>query len=223
VGFAHHHRNDRNQRSSRKVVSVRAVLLALLAVAFAAPPARAESSAALLLTLDQYLLRADFMGEVVVAGQSWDTEQGVQRVRFRVVDPWFTRWTLGRELSIATAPTLPAFRPGTRHVVFLSGGPWEQSPFTFREESVFTVAGDGTVRCRSGNPLFGVMNDGFLCTAQELVDGKPLPVARMRQQVLAARGKAARRLPELEAALSAAPRPLEPMPSTLAETEEVRR
>jgi hypothetical protein len=205
------------------VVSVRAVLLALLVVAAAAPSARAESSASLLLTLDQYLLRADFMGEVVVAGQSWDTAQGMQRVRFRVVDSWFSRWTPGRELSIATAPSMPAFRPGTRHVVFLSGGPWEQSPFTFREESVFTVAADGTVRCRSGNPLFGVMNDGFLCSAQELVDGKPLPLQRMRQQVLAARGKAARRLPELEAALSAAPRPLEAMPSALAAGDEVRR
>jgi hypothetical protein len=202
---------------------VRAVLLALLAVSVVAPRARAESSASLLLTLDQYLLRADFMGEVVVSGQSWDTEKGVQRVRFRVVDPWFSRWSLGRELSIATAPTFPGFTPGTRHVVFLTGGPWEQSPFTFREESVFTVAGDGTVRCRSGNPLFGVMNDGFLCTAPDLVDGKPLPVELMRQQALAARGRAARRLPEMEATLSAAPRPLEPTPSARAQAQEVRR
>jgi hypothetical protein len=208
-----------------RVLRPRAGLLALAALAAlaAAQPLRADSSPSSLLSIDQYLLRADFAGEVVVAAQSWDAVQGLQRIRFRVVDPWFSRWTVGRELSVVTSPAVPAFRPGARHVVFLSGGPWEESPFTFRQESVFTVAPDGTVRCRSGNPLFGVLNDGFLCTAQELVEGQPLRTDQMRAQVLRARAKAARRLPELAARLSASPRSLEAAPSAAAAAEEVRR
>jgi hypothetical protein len=200
-----------------------ATLFALAPALLAGPPAHAETGAATLLTIDQYLLRADFAGEVLVLEQSWDREASLQRVRFQVVDPWFTRWRLGEELSLTTGPRMVAFEPGARHVVFVSGGPWEESPFTFRAESVFRVADDGRVRCRSGNPLFGVLNDGFLCTAQEVVEGKPVTVAEMREQVVRARALAARRLPGLEAALSGHPRPLEPAPSVAARTQEVRR
>ena len=116
------------------------------------------------------MLRADFVGEVVVAGQSWD-QAGLQRVRFEVADAWFSRWDVGRQLALNTSYRMIAFEPGARYVVFVSGGPWEESPFTFRAESVFRVDDDGRVRCRSGNPLFGLLNDGFLCTAPELVEG----------------------------------------------------
>jgi len=158
----------------------------------------------------------------VVADQSWDKASGLQRVRFTVVDAWFTRWAVGRQLTIATSAAAPEFRPGRRHVVFLSGGPWQESPFTFRAESIFTVAGDGTLRCRSGNPLFGVLNDGFLCTAPELVQGRPIRPDQMRAQVLLARSRAARRLPDLDAGLAAAPRALELQPSAV-DGEEVMR
>lgn len=206
-------------------VNARAYALGLLAASalLAHPPAHAETGVSTLLTIDQYLLRADFAGEVQVSDQSWDRAAGLQRIRLQVVDPWFTRWQVGEELSLTTGLGMVAFVPGARHVVFISGGPWEDSPFTFRAESVFRIGDDGRVRCRSGNPLFGVLNDGFLCTAQEVVEGEPVTVAQMRQQVLAARGKAARRLPQLERALSARPQPLELAPSARARTLDVRR
>lgn len=183
----------------------------------------AESSRSALLTLDQHLIRADFIGEVVVKEQNWDTTTGLQRVRFEILAAWFSRWNTGGELVISTGPRVPAFVPGRRHVVLISGGPWEDSPFTFRAESVFSVDADGTVSCRSGNPLFGVMNDGFLCTVEELVIGRPLRVEQMREQLARARARAARRLPELEARLSATPRALELEPSQLVQKVEVRR
>jgi hypothetical protein len=198
-------------------------LFVLNAALLAGPPAHAETGAATLLTIDQYLLRADFAGEVLVVEQSWDRGAGLQRIRFQVVDPWFTRWQVGEELSLTTGLRMVAFEPGARHVVFVSGGPWEESPFTFRAESVFRIGDDGRVRCRSGNPLFGVLNDGFLCTAPEVVVGEPITVAEMKAQVLRARAKAARRLPALEAALSALPAALELAPAADTRTWEVRR
>jgi hypothetical protein len=198
-------------------------LLVLAAAVLAAAPADADTGPATLLTIDQYLLRADFAGEVVVLDQSWDRQAGLQRVRFQIADPWFTRWPVAEELSLATSFRMIAFQPGDRHVVFVSGGPWEESPFTFRAESVFRVGADGRVRCRSGNPLFGVLNDGFLCAAQAVVEGEPVTVAEMREQVLRARDKAARRLPALEAALSSRPLALERTPSTAARAQEVHR
>lgn len=198
--------------------------LAVAAAVLAALPAAADTGPENLLTIDQYLLRADFAGEVLVLDQAWDREAGLQRVRFQVVDPWFTRWQAAEELSLTTGFRMVAFQPGDRHVVFVSGGPWEESPFTFRAESVFRVGEDGRVRCRSGNPLFGVLNDGFLCTAQAVVDGEPVTVAEMREQVLRAREKAVRRLPALEAALSSRPPALERTPSPgAARSQEVRR
>lgn len=198
-------------------------LLALAAAVLAGAPADADTGPAALLTIDQYLLRADFAGEVLVLEQSWDRQAGLQRVRFQIVDPWFTRWQVAEELSLTTGFRMIAFQPGDRHVVFVSGGPWEESPFTFRAESVFRVGEDGRVRCRSGNPLFGALNDGFLCTAQAVVEGEPVTVAEMREQVLRAREKAARRVPALEAALSSRPPALEQKPSTAARAQEVRR
>lgn len=198
-------------------------LFALTTTLLASRPAAAETGPSTLLTIDHHLLRADFAGEVLVLDQSWDLEAGLQRIRFRVVDPWFTRWRVDDELSLTTGPRMVAFQPGARHVVFVSGGPWEESPFTFRAESVFRVGDDGRVRCRSGNPLFGVLNDGFLCTAPEVVVGEPVTVAEMKAQVLRARARAARRLPALEAALSARPAALELAPAADARTLEVRR
>jgi hypothetical protein len=200
-----------------------AALIVWTAVVGASPPARGETGPATLLTIDQYLLRADFAGEVLVLDQSWDTGSGLQQIRFRVVDPWFTRWRVGEELSLTTGPRMAEFEPGARHVVFVSGGPWEESPFTFRAESVYRVGDDGRISCRSGNPLFGVQNDGFLCTAPEVVEGEPVTVAEMKGQVLRARAKAARRLPALEEALSARPPALERTPSAAARSQEVRR
>ena len=84
--------------SSRSRVRLRgpaAFLLGLVCALAAGHRAGADSSPSALLSLDQYLLRADFMGEVVVADQSWDKASGLQRVRFTVVDPWFTRWAVG--------------------------------------------------------------------------------------------------------------------------------
>jgi hypothetical protein len=199
------------------------VLLGLAVAVLAGAPAHAETGPATLLTIDQYLLRADFAGEVLVRDQSWDLEAGLQRVRLEVVDPWFTRWRMGEEIALTTGLRMAAFQPGARYVVFVSGGPWEESPFTFRAESVFRVEQDGRVRCRSGNPLFGLLNDGFLCTAPELVVGEPVTVAEMRDQVLRAREKAARRLPALEQALSSRPLALERSPSAAARAQEVRR
>jgi hypothetical protein len=199
------------------------VLLAMAAALAAVGPAQADTSVRGLLTIDQHLLRADFAGEVRVVEQSWDRERGLQHVRFQVVDPWFTRWDLEQTLAIATGPHHPSFVQGARYVVFVSGGPWEDSPFTFGAESVFAVAGDGRVRCRSGNPLFGVLNDGFLCTAPELVVGEQVTVDRMREQVLRARARAARRLPGLHTSLSSRPLPLQAAPSAAAREQEVSR
>jgi len=184
--------------------------------------ARATRHPALLLAGDQHLVRADFIGYIQVQSAASDAETATLRVEVIVLDAWFNRSLEpevvagGRSFTLAMTPGFPGerhFTPGSEAVILISGGHWRQSPFTHRENSIFTVDQAGIVRCHSGNPLYAVTTEGFHCSIAELSAGPPLTLPDFRRETLRARRISADRLRSLSDALDSLSRPIETMPA----------
>lgn len=205
----------RRERLPSRVTPVILAAMPLILVLLAMPPAsHAERSHRLSLTMDHVLVRADFIGEIQVLDTT--AVDGLYSVRTRVVDQWFSRWPYAGRMTFRVTPNFPAIPHlvrGSTAIVFLSGGAWQQSPFTHRENSVFPVTSDGRVICHSSNPLFAVTDAGFHCSIPELTAGSPLTVVDMRASALDVRARSVRRLPELAALLDGLARPLQLAPS----------
>lgn len=170
----------------------------------------AHRDVARLLTMDHHLVQADFIGEVTVRAVR-ESQSGGVLVDVDVQDVWYSRWKSGEELTVGAASLAEMgglIQEGARLVVLLSGGPWTESALTFRGNSLFRVAEDGTVQCVSSNPLFAVHNSGFVCSIQAYMPGAPISLADMKTETLAMRERAARRLPALSERLDRLRRPL---------------
>ena len=163
-----------------------------------------------LMTIDHHLVRADLIAVLHVSMRELQMVDGVpiQLVQTQVQDQWHSRWGSLSTLDFNTSSEFYELQEGERYLVLMSGGPWEHAPFTHRENSIFHVLEDDTLRCADGSVLYGLLNDGFYCAPLGSVLGEPVTLDALRDTVLCARDRAAARLPELEASLSQQPRPL---------------
>lgn len=195
------------------------LLVGLTAITLAAwaSPSAADRDERLLMPMDSHLLEADFIGEVrvlVLQSLAQSAEWGID---LEVVEPWFSRWPPTSTLYFPVRPGAVTLEAGGRYVVLLSGGPYRESPFTHRDNSVFAIGDDDAVTCASGIPLFGVTTGGFMCSVQPLVIGAPLDIDEMRRQLDRARSRAVARQPERASDLDALARPLADRPDPAAE------
>ena len=149
--------------------------------------------------MDQHLLQSDFVGVVGVAskGDVEDAPIPEVRVDLEVIESWYTRWADAQTLSFTIRAGTAELLEGHRYVVLMAGGPYWGTPFTHRNNSIFEIQDDERIRCASGLPLFGVLSNGFLCTARELVIGDVVDLPTMRQQFIEARRRAAERRPDI--------------------------
>lgn len=204
-----------SKRTTRYILPL-AFASILVGIAAAPSPATAERSLSLLMTLDHHLLRADLIAEITVVQRTEGLINGepLQQVTASLTDVWATRWSLGNSITFNTRVTFPGLEPGGRYIVLLSGGPWEQSPFTHRENSLFRIdPATDTVRCHDGSALFAVANDGFICAPDGAVDGTVITAAEMRDATLCARARSLARLPQLDELLASPVRGLQLEPN----------
>lgn len=198
-----------------------ATLGAGLFIAFALLPsvgsARRPISHAM--TMDQHLTRADFIGRVELNVAEGDT---MASFNVDVTERWFSRWPAADdagtiEFELNSEHRITRFvRQRRDFVVLLSGGAWSESPFTYRENSIFEVTPDGYLRCISGNLLFAATAEGFRCSVQELMAGPPMTVEQLRARMPSLRQRAAGRLGELAGALNRMRRPFRTAPAAAA-------
>lgn len=164
-----------------------AVCLAMLVPSGA--QVRASRNQTHLATVDHILIEADFIGTVDVTGQKSD-ESGLTEVTLQVVDTWHTRWPQQNSLHVTLDNRRGRFDSllddedgPVRALVFLSGGPWRESPFTHGSNTIFRV-GDRGVTCRSGNDLFAITEAGFYCSVQQYMASPPSSLSELRAQVI---------------------------------------
>jgi len=133
--------------------------------------------------------------------------------RVEVRDIWTSRWGVGVGdiLEFSMVESAPRFEGQENYVVLLSGGPYRGTPLTQREHSFFHIEPDESLRCGQGTTLFAVASSGFLCSVDELVEGRPLIVSQMHSQLSRALGRAIERHPDLNAELWRVVRRLEPI------------
>jgi hypothetical protein len=170
------------------------------------------------MTMDHQLVRADFLGEVTVDGIRLASDGKTVLADIIVNDAWFHRGPVASRITVGVAGEhWGEYRhlvvDKARLVVLLSGGPWIESAFTFRNNSVFSITEDGGIRCTSGNPLFAVHNTGFVCSIQAYMPIQPITLAQMRAATLVARNRAVPRVPDLAVRLDALQRAIEQTPS----------
>ncbi len=177
------------------------------------------------MNMDHHLARADFIAVVTVNAQGLFTDSTglpLQSVAVGVGDVLHSRWAPTASFEFVTDAGFEHFEFGREYLVLMSGGAWNESPFTHRVNSVFAVEEDGTLSCSGGDRLYGVLGDGFYCAPLGSVIGAPLTVDEATDALQCARDRAIFRLPTLTAELDADPRELELEPSP-AEELEVRR
>lgn len=170
------------------------------------------------MSMDSQLLEADFAGEVEVLALSSvaDASSPQWEVRLLVDDVWFSRWSVDKAtLEFRVRAGAVWLEEGRHYVVLMSGGPYRETPFTFAENSVFSIDTGREVHCASGNPLFAVLPAGFLCSVRPLVLGEPLDVNGMRAQLERARMRAEQRQPDVAHELDVAGRELASEPEHL--------
>jgi hypothetical protein len=192
-------------------------LLPFVALLLVSSTTKARRDPALLASMDSILLETDFAGVVRVTRVD---HLGGDRhhIFLSVVDPWVARWGQRASVDFVIIERRGEFArlvngTGESFVVLLSGGPYEESPFTFRGRSVFALRGE-TAMCSSGNPLFAIDSSGFHCSVQSMQAMPPSPVAELREQFRSAHTLAVRRAPELNGLLSGPARALHREPST---------
>lgn len=180
--------------------------------------ARAEVGEHEVITMDHHLVSSDFGGlvyvESVEAVNGGSPETSFHDLRLRVLETWFSRWPAqaGTVLEFGTTGTEPP-TADTTMVVFLQGGPYDRSPYTFGTRSRFTLRDDGTIACGDGTTLFGVWTDAFICTVQLHVIGAPMPLDAFHSRVTEARSRAVSRLSRVAAARDEARTPLSRYPA----------
>ena len=186
--------------------------------------AQAERDLSLLMNMDHHLVRADFIAVVQIDAQALFTDPSgvpLQSVVLDASNVLASRWS-DTNFEVITSAGFDHFELGAEYLVLMSGGPWAESPFTHRVNSVFRVEGDGTLSCSGGDRLYGVFGDGFYCAPQGSVDGTPMTLDEVSDALLCARERATMRLPTLTDSLDQLARPLELEPSPVEELE-VRR
>jgi hypothetical protein len=182
--------------------------------------------------LDRVVLEADFAGALRVLEVTAPNKDGVIEIVAEVRDVWRSRWshvTPGATLRIPLVQDEAWARvvapEGTEIAALVSGGPWQRTALTFGAHTIWRLAEDGTLRCRSGNPLFG-FRYGIQCSTQDKVASPPLTYDQLRDGFLQALAAAERRFPDRVAALSTS-RPLLSRPAAYVDRtvfgQEVRR
>lgn len=207
-------------RRMRRSCAGSACLLAssVLALSFAAP-LRADRTTEGHADYDRVVLEADFVGIIHLENIEAPDDSGVAHANARVIDTWTSileGFSNDASVRIPFQARTRAFaallRPGTDALVMISGGPWQDTPFTFGRNTVFPVAQDGAFTCVSGNPLFG-LRYGIYCSTQDKMPGHPLTASEAQTSFLAARDAATRRFPNVVAAIGSG-RSLTRLPST---------
>ena len=212
------------------VVLVKRSVLCLMAAvaAFAALPegeASAERTIRRLMSMDHVLVRADHIAVVEVLSQGLYSEpSGVPMQSLVLHDELIvsTRWGTSKYFDVVTNAGFEHLVAGQRYLVLLSGGPWSESPFTHRDNSVFLINDQEQVQCSGGAYLYAVSGDGFYCAPKGTMFGSPLSLDEALEQLQCARDRAMLRLPELQDQLDSDPRPLEYEPSPVEELEVLR-
>lgn len=172
-----------------------------------------------LASVDRVIIESDFIGTVDVIAQK-TIDSNLTEVTLRVVDTWHTRWPQ-RDILHVTFDNyhgrynllLEDEDQPVRALVFLSGGPWQESPFAHGSNSIFRIRQDGAF-CRSGNPLFAVTELGFYCSIQEYMASPPSTLSNLRAQTLELVRRAQARHQSVDQLLSNPARPLEDRPSS---------
>lgn len=187
--------------------------------------AHAERDIGLLMSMDHHLVDADFIGviEIDTSALFTDSEgRPMQTVTANIADLLTTRWSVGVDLSLVTDAGFEHLAVGSKYLVLLSGGAWNDSPFTHRENSVFEVLPSGELACSGGDLLYGVLHDGFFCAPAGTVIGEPMLLPDVLDRIPCLRDRAILRLPALAWDLDKSPRALqlEPTPKNKL---EVRR
>lgn len=186
--------------------------------------ARAERDLSLLMNMDHHLVRADFIAVVQIDAQALFTDASgvpLQSVVLDASNVLASRWP-DTNFEVITSAGFDHFEMGAEYLVLMSGGPWAESPFTHRVNSVFRVEPDGTLSCSGGDRLYGVFGDGFYCAPEGSVAGTVMTLDEASDALLCARERSMMRLPTLTAQLDELARPLELEPSPI-EALEVRR
>jgi hypothetical protein len=194
-------------------------------VAAPVPEARAERDIRLLMDMDHHLVRADFIAFVQVESAWFFTDENglpTQHVEASVVDGMRSRWGWLDTIEFETDAGFHHFQDEGMYLVLMSGGPWHQSPFTHRENSVFELLPDGTLACSGGDLLYGVAADGFYCAPPGSVASEPVDVDTVYAELKCAIDRAGLRLPTLQWELDKDPPQLEKRASSKEELE-VRR
>jgi hypothetical protein len=211
-----------NQAIVRRCFTV--IAAASILAVLPGPTAKAERDISLLMSMDHHMVRADFIAVIAVTNQYLYTSgSGIptQHVDADVSDAWHSRWAPMDTIEFNTNARFEHAEAGSSYLVLLSGGPWTQSPFTHRENSIFRILPSGELECSGGDLLYGVLNDGFFCAPAGTVVGEPMVIDEVQDRVLCMRDRAVMRLPKLDEELWLSVRKLELEPSQL--VSEVQR
>ena len=143
--------------------------------------ARAERDLSLLMNMDHHLVRADFIAVVQIDAQALFTDASgvpLQSVVLDASNVLASRWS-DTNFEVITSAGFDHFEMGAEYLVLMSGGPWAESPFTHRVNSVFRVEPDGTLSCSGGDRLYGVFGDGLITTVFPAATGAAADPARI--------------------------------------------
>lgn len=189
---------------SRQWIAVAAFVVFLAASITAALPAAADRNHARNMTLDQRMMLTDFLGEFRVRVEE-PRDEATLHVNLEVVAPWISNWsdwTAGTRHSLRlprNETSSAILDAGPEQILFLSGGPWEESPLPGGPNSVFSVRYDNESRrvfCQSGNPAFFVTRAGVRCSNASLTIGSVMTVESFRDAMVRQHEMSQERHPE---------------------------
>lgn len=210
---------------ANQITSGRLVLLGVLCMLLTTSPHGANADVYLPQTLDVTLINADAIVFATVTSVSLapDDERAidVKLSNPRIVS---TRWRASElkidHLRVAGRLELrdgvqrvrivhgDILREGTRYLLMLRGGAWQNAPLPYAIHTIYPVREDGVVEC-AGGEVYGIGPMGLLCSLASDQAGEPVTEAQLGDLLAISVHNARERRPEIASSADSNVQPLQ--------------